>query len=96
LKALDAARRLGFTKSAKYTLSLDELATRVRAGHFPIVFVDLRHIDAVKGTHALVVVGLSRTAVNVYDPAQGKRSLSRDTFSVAWAMQHHLAIIIER
>jgi hypothetical protein len=41
LKAVDAARQLGFTNSAKYTLTLDELKNLVAAGHYPIVFVSL-------------------------------------------------------
>ena len=41
LKAVDAARKLGFDGSAKHTLTLDELSDLVEAGHNPIVFVSL-------------------------------------------------------
>ena len=96
LQAVDAARQLGFAKTAKYTLSVNELAVLVANGHNPIVLVDLRPIDSAKGTHALVVVGVSDTAVNVYDPAQGERLIPRQTFNVAWAIQRKLAIVVEK
>ncbi len=95
LQAVDAMRQLGFTSTAKYTLSIDELEGFVANEHNPTVLVDLRPIDSVKGTHALVVVGVSETDVNVYDPAQGERFLPRHTFNHAWAMQRNLAIIVE-
>ena len=41
-RLVEAARHLGFSASRKYTLaSLDELATMLAEGHFPIVYVDL-------------------------------------------------------
>ena len=42
LKAVDAARGLGFTSTAKHTLTLAELQALVADGHYPIIFVDLR------------------------------------------------------
>ena len=48
LMAVDAARALGFVKTAKYTLSLAELKTVVAGGHYPIVFVDLNPIDGLR------------------------------------------------
>lgn len=66
LQAVDAMRQLGFTLTAKYTLSIDELEELVANEHNPIVLVDLRPIDSAKGAHALVVVGVSETDVNVY------------------------------
>lgn len=96
LQAVDAARRLGFTKTAKHTLSIDGLESLVADGHNPIVLVDLRPIDGAKGTHALVVIDASDTAVRVYDPAQGERLIARRTFNVAWAIQRNLAIVVEK
>ena len=96
LKAVDAARHLGFSGTAKHTLSFDELEELTSRGHYPIVLIDLRPIDGIKGGHALVVLGISDIAVNVYDPAQGERFLHRQTFITAWAIQHNLTIIVER
>src|SRR5438132_7346831 len=56
LKAVDAARQLGFAGTAKYTLSLEELRTLVADGHHPILFVDLRPIDGLRDIHALVIL----------------------------------------
>ncbi len=40
LKAVDAARALGFAGTAKHNLTLEELAAAVNAGLYPIVFVE--------------------------------------------------------
>jgi len=45
LKAVDAVRKLGFPKTAKWTLSVDELKTQVNSGFYPIVFINLLPID---------------------------------------------------
>jgi hypothetical protein len=96
LTAVDAARQLGFTRTAKYTLSYDELRTLVADGHYPIVFVDLTPIDGIADTHAMVIVELTLQEVTVLDPLIGKRSLTLQTFHTAWAMRHNIAILIER
>ncbi len=96
LKVVDAARQLGFAKTAKYTLSMKDLETVVANKLFPIVFIDLRPIEGFKEAHALVVISASDLAVQVYDPAQGERFVARQTFSTAWAMRHNLAIIVKK
>lgn len=95
LQAVDVARRYGFTRSAKHTLSFGELSALVEGGTYPIVFVSLKPIDGRRDTHALVVTGISDTAVAVLDPLRGERILPRQTFSAAWAMRHNLTIIIQ-
>ena len=58
---LEAARQLGFTTSRKYTLtSLEELASVVEEGLFPIVYVDMWPLrGGLSGQyHAVVVVGV--------------------------------------
>lgn len=95
LQAVDAARRYGFGHSAKHTLSLEELATLVESGTYPIVFVSLKPINGARDTHALVVIGVSNTAITVLDPMQGERILPRQTFSAAWAARHNLAILVQ-
>lgn len=96
LHAIDATRQLGFANSGKYTLSLTDLNDAVAAGQFPIVFVSLLPIDARKDIHALVVVDVTEQAVEVIDPLYGERELPLETFNAAWAIAHHLAILIER
>lgn len=95
LKAVDAARQLGFSKTVKLTLSLEELTSLVNSGSNPIVFVNLLPIDGVKGGHAVVVIGVRLQRISLYDPLQGERIIPSSTFETAWAMMHNLAILIQ-
>ena len=83
LKAVDAACRLGFTRTAKHSLSLDELRTVVEGGAFPVVFVNLAPIDAVEESHALVVLEFRAQSLLVCDPAAGERILPLQSFAAA-------------
>jgi len=94
LKAVDAARKLGFDGSAIHTLTLDELRDLVESGHNPIVFVSLLPIDARDDFHALVVTELSYGNVLVLDPLVGERTIPELVFNAAWGMRHHLTILI--
>lgn len=96
LKAVDAARQLGFSGSAKHNLSINELSKQVSHGHFPIVFVEMYPIDGIYQVHALVVISVSEFAVQVYDPARGERLISRDIFYLAWKLRRHLTVLIDR
>ena len=96
LKAVDAARHLGFTRSAKYTLALYELRTVVGLGKLPIVFVSMLPIDARADTHAVIVTGLTEQGVLLLDPVAGEREIPLNTFTAAWGMRHNLTILIER
>lgn len=96
LKTVDAARQLGFNGTAKHTLSLPEIENLLSRGHYPVVLVDLRPIDGIRSTHAMVVIGMTASAVNVYDPARGERVISRRSFLAAWTIQNNLAIIVQR
>ena len=96
LAAVDAARRMGFGASAKYTLTLDELSNLVAAGRYPIVLVSMAPIDAQDDVHALVVTGFGQHEVSVLDPLNGERAIPLPTFTAAWGMRHNLAILIER
>jgi len=95
LKAVEAARQLGFANTTKHTLSSAELEALVADGKFPIVFIDLTPIDGVYQAHALVVIGVSQFAVQVLDPARGERLIPCDVFYPAWKMRHNLAILVE-
>lgn len=96
LKAVDAARQLGFAHSSKYTLSITDLTTLLSQGHFPIAFVEMLPIDGINQVHALVILGISKFSVQVYDPAKGERLIPYDVFHLAWKLRHYLAIVIER
>jgi predicted double-glycine peptidase len=94
LKAVDAARALGFPGTGKHTLTINDLATQLDHGTYPIVFVNLVPIDGIRSAHTLVVVSIDQTTVSVYDPLHRERHLPRATFESAWAMLHNLAILV--
>lgn len=96
LKAVDAARQLGFPGTSKQNLSLNELTNLVSQGHFPIVYVEMYPIDGIYQVHALVVIGISEFAVQALDPARGERLILRDIFHFAWKLRLYLTILIER
>lgn len=96
LQAVDVARQLGLTGTAKHTLNFDELTDLIKAGVFPIVFISLMPIAGIRETHALIITGFGDGFVEVIDPASGVRLFSLDVFKIARGMRHHLTIIIER
>jgi ABC-type bacteriocin/lantibiotic exporter with double-glycine peptidase domain len=94
---VEAARHLGFPASRKYTLaSLDELATMLAEGHFPIVYVDLWPLQGgLSGQyHAMVVLDLDADHVTILDPLHGERRVPREAFQAAWSAMHFLTIVI--
>jgi ABC-type bacteriocin/lantibiotic exporter with double-glycine peptidase domain len=94
LKAVDAARHLGFPGTAKYNLSLDELRTVVNDGAYPIVFVNLNPINGVDESHALIVLEFSASSLLVCDPEAGQRTLVLQAFAAAWALRRNLTILV--
>jgi ABC-type bacteriocin/lantibiotic exporter with double-glycine peptidase domain len=94
---VEVASQLGFTASRKHTLaSVDELATILTEGLFPIVYVDLWPIrGSLSGQyHSLVVIAVEPEAVVVLDPLAGERRIPREEFQIAWKEMHCLVIVI--
>ena len=96
MRAVDAARGLGFAGTAKYTLRYDELRGLVDGGRYPIAYLSLEAIGGTEESHAVVVIGADDEAVTVYDPLHGERRLPRQSFSTGWASRHNLVILVER
>lgn len=96
LLAVDTARQLGFTKTAKHNLSPDELQPLLAEGHYPIVYVNLLPLDEREGAHALVMLEIENDSVTVYDPNQGERLLPLHAFIKAWKLKHYLTIIVDK
>jgi predicted double-glycine peptidase len=94
LKAVDAARGLGFPGSCKHNLLPDELKALVEDGNFPIVYVNLFPLSGEFVQHAMVVIEMNEEFVTVYDPAIGECQLPMDKFSVAWRLQRNLTILV--
>jgi predicted double-glycine peptidase len=94
---LEAARQLGFPGSRKYTLlSLEELATVLAEGVWPIVYVDMWPLHGGQSGqyHAMVVIDVAPNHVTVLDPQRGECRLPREDFQEAWAAMRGLTIVI--
>jgi ABC-type bacteriocin/lantibiotic exporter with double-glycine peptidase domain len=94
---IEAARHLGLTASRKYTLeSLEELASLIEEGVFPIVYVDMWPLrGGLSGqNHAFVVIAVDQENVSVLDPLVGERDISREDFQAVWAAMRFLTIVI--
>jgi len=76
LKAVDAARSLGFEGTKKHTLSIEQLVEVIDSGSYPIVFVSMLPLDGIRETHSFVVIEANQREILVYDPAKGERTLS--------------------
>jgi len=94
---VEAARRLGFRSSRKFTLgSVDDLRDLIVQGCYPIVYVDLWPIKGgLSGQyHSQVVISVDDEQLIVLDPLVGESAITRLDFDVAWSQMHRLAIII--
>jgi ABC-type bacteriocin/lantibiotic exporter with double-glycine peptidase domain len=96
MRAVEAARTLGFADTAKYTLRYDELRGLVDGDRYPVAYISLEAIGGTEESHAVVVVETDEEAVTVYDPLHGERRLSRQSFTTAWAARHNLVILVGR
>ena len=96
VRAVDAARGLGFAGTAKYTLRYDELRGLVDGDRHPIAYVSLEAIGGTEESHAVVVIEADDETVTVYDPLHGERRISRQSFTTGWAARHNLIILVER
>ncbi|WP_264327531.1 cysteine peptidase family C39 domain-containing protein [Romeriopsis navalis] len=94
LKAIDAARALGFLRSHKATLSTKEAREIINDAVYPIIFLNLLPIDGIKVAHAMVLQNLDDKTVQVINPLCGERHIPRTPFEVAWAMMRNLAILV--
>jgi ABC-type bacteriocin/lantibiotic exporter with double-glycine peptidase domain len=76
MRAVDAARKLGFTGTAKYTLRYDELRGLIEGSRYPIAYLSLESIGGTEESHAVVVIEAEEETVMVYDPLHGERRIS--------------------
>ena len=96
LKAVDAARSLGFHKTRKYNLSLLELEKLVADGASPIVFVEMYPIAGIFQVHAMIVTQITPFSIQVIDPEIGERILPILVFRTAWEQRNNLTILVEK
>lgn len=96
MRAVEAARGLGFAGTAKYTLQYEELRRVVAGGLHPIAYLSLEAIGGTEESHAVVVIEVGDQTVTVYDPLHGERRISQQSFSTAWAARRNIAILVEK
>lgn len=96
LKAVDAARQLGFRSTRKHNLSLTELNDLVSDGSTPIVFVEMYPIAGIFQVHAMIVTKVTPFSIQVVDPETAERTLPLQVFNAAWEYRQNLAILIEK
>jgi len=87
-QVVEAARRLGFRNSRKFTLgSVDELRDLIVQGCYPIVYVDLWPIKGgLSGQyHSQVVISADDEQLIVLDPLVGETAITRLDFDAAWS-----------
>jgi ABC-type bacteriocin/lantibiotic exporter with double-glycine peptidase domain len=75
---------------------MEELATLLAEGHWPIVYVDLWPLQGgLSGQyHAMVVIALDAAQVTVLDPLHGERRVPWEDFQDAWSAMRYLTIVI--
>lgn len=94
MRAVEAARSLGFAGTAKYTLRYEEMQSLAANGQYPIAYLSLEAIVGTEEAHAVVVIAADNHVVTVYDPRYGERAISRQSFSTAWAARHNLVLVV--
>jgi len=74
---------------------MDELKEFTDQELFPIVYVNMYHINEVFSTHAMVVEKCGIEDIEVLDPVKGQRSVSSGVFERSWRICGNLTIIIQ-
>lgn len=77
--------------------NLTDLRDALRAGQYPIVGVERHMLGYPRAFHAVVVVQVSSTTVDVLDPLDGPmpRQYGYNTFTEAWELAGREALLIE-
>ena len=77
--------------------NLDDLRDALRAGHFPIVGVERHLLGYPRAFHAIVIVSITSTTIDVLDPLDGPapQSYGIVAFSQAWELAGREVLVIE-
>jgi ABC-type bacteriocin/lantibiotic exporter with double-glycine peptidase domain len=95
-KLVEAARKLGFTNTRKYNLTLDELKAELERGLYPIVYVRAQLAPATPfQEHAIVVTEITEDEVRILDPKRGEMSFLQTDFLREWGLMRQLTIVVE-
>ena len=76
--------------------SLDDLRDELRQGRYPIVGVERHWLGYSSASHAIVLVGLSSSGVEVLDPMNGPqvRTFGLPAFEQAWTRADKEVLVI--
>lgn len=95
--AVNAVRKLGFTKTRKYNLDVDLLKEQLGLGLYPIAFIRVRITPhSHPETHAVIVLDIADNYVCLLDPIRGEITLAREEFQDEWGGMRGLTILIEQ
>ena len=89
MSLVEAARKLGFSWTRKFTLNLGELMIEVSSEIWPIVYLRTRLAPGAKlQEHAVVVTHLDSGEAEILDPWRGELKLSIEEFQKEWFYPH--------
>jgi ABC-type bacteriocin/lantibiotic exporter with double-glycine peptidase domain len=96
LNMVEAARKLGFFRTKKHSLSFEELREVLADGICPIVYLRVRLSSGqLPQRHAAIVEAMDDDGIHLVDPWRGRITYSFDTFKKEWSVFHGLTIIVE-
>ena len=85
MSLVEAARKLGFLETGKFTLNLAELVMEVSSENWPIVYLRTQLFPGTKRQeHAVVVTRIDIDEVEALDPWRGELKLSLEEFQKEW------------
>jgi ATP-binding cassette, subfamily C, bacteriocin exporter len=96
LSMVDASRKLGFSRTRKHSLTLEELKELLVEGLYPIVY--LRTVLAaghVPQMHSVIVESIDRNGIHLLDPWRGRITYDVDRFTREWNAFHGLSILVQ-
>jgi ABC-type bacteriocin/lantibiotic exporter with double-glycine peptidase domain len=92
-----AAQSLGFVNTTIASPTFDELKMELERGLYPIIYVKVQlSPDKPPQKHAVVVVEIDETSVEIRDPWRGELVLSQAAFLTEWESARRVTILIER
>ncbi|HXG68070.1 MAG TPA: cysteine peptidase family C39 domain-containing protein [Blastocatellia bacterium] len=96
LSLVEAARKLGFSGTRKYSLTFEELKEVLHEGLYPIVYLRAELSEGqMPQMHAVVVEFIDHDGVHLLDPWRGTLIYDFDRFTREWSVFHGLTILVE-
>jgi ABC-type bacteriocin/lantibiotic exporter with double-glycine peptidase domain len=93
ISIVEAAKSLGLTADFSQP-SLKKLPSVVNKG-FPAIAFIVKITEDFFYHHAVVIEEISKTQVTILDPEEGRTTVDRSDFELAWSAAGNLAILIQ-